>query len=47
MNNLTKRTVVAFKNHQTSKHEFALIQNLDNVNIAEVFASGWKRNMMD
>ena len=37
MNNLTKRTVVAFKNHQTNKSEFGLIQNLDSINIAEVF----------
>lgn len=37
MNNSTRRTVVAFKNHQTNKHEVVLIQNLDNVNIAEVF----------
>lgn len=42
MNNLTKRTVVAFKNHQTNKHEFALIQNLDNVNIAEVFPTDFE-----
>ena len=46
MNNLTKRTVVAFKNHQTSKHEFALIQNLDNVNIAEVFCK-WVETQHD
>ena len=37
MNNLTKRTVVAFKNHQTNKSEFGLIQNLDSINIVEVF----------
>lgn len=46
MNNLTKRTAVAFKNHQTSKHEFALIQNLDNVNIAEVFCK-WVETQHD
>ena len=46
MNNLTKRTVVAFKNHQTNKHEFALIQNLDNVNIAEVFCK-WVETQHD
>lgn len=37
MNNLTRRTVVAFKNHQTNKSEFGLIQDLDSINIAEVF----------
>ncbi len=37
MSNLTKRTVVAFKNHQTNKSEFGLMQNLDSINIAEVF----------
>ncbi len=37
MNNLTRRTVVAFKNHQNNKSEFGLIQNLDSINIAEVF----------
>ena len=37
MNNLTRRTVVAFKNHQTNKSEFGLIQNLDSINIAKVF----------
>lgn len=46
MNNLTKRTVVAFKNHQTNKHGFALIQNLDNVNIAEVFCK-WVETQHD
>lgn len=46
MNNLTKRTVVAFKNHQTNKHEVALIQNLDNVNIAEVFCK-WVETQHD
>ena len=37
MNNLTRRTVVAFKNHQTNKSEFGLMQDLDSINIAEVF----------
>ena len=37
MSNLTKRTVVAFKNHQTNKSEFGLMQNLESINIAEVF----------
>ena len=46
MNNLTKRTVVAFKNHQMNKNEFALIQNLDNVNIAEVFCK-WVETQHD
>lgn len=37
VNNLTRRTVVAFKNHQTNKSEFGLMQDLDSINIAEVF----------
>ena len=37
MNNVTNKTVVAFKNHQTNKSEFGLMQNVDSINIVEVF----------
>lgn len=42
MNDLTNKTIVVFKNHRANKSEIALIQDVDSMNIGEVFCN-WIR----
>lgn len=42
MNNLTNKTIVVFKNHRANKSEVAMIQDVDSMNIGEVFCN-WIR----
>ena len=42
VNDLTNKTIVVFKNHRANKSEVAMIQDLDSMNIGEVFCN-WIR----
>lgn len=42
MNDLTNKTMVVFKNHRANKSEVAMIQDVDSMNIGEVFCD-WIR----
>lgn len=42
MNNLTSKTIVVLKNHRANKSEVAMIQDVDSMNIGEVFCN-WIR----
>lgn len=42
MNDLTNKTIVVFKNHRANKSEVAMIQDVDSMNIGEVFCN-WIR----
>ena len=42
MNDLTNKTLVVFKNHRANKSEVAMIQDVDSMNIGEVFCN-WIR----
>lgn len=37
VNDLTNKTIVVFKNHRANKSEVAMIQDVDSMNIGEVF----------
>lgn len=39
MNDLTNKTIVVFKNHRANKSEVAMIQDVDSMNIGEVFCN--------
>jgi hypothetical protein len=42
VNDLTNKTIVVFKNHRANKSEVAMIQDVDSMNIGEVFCN-WIR----
>lgn len=42
VNDLTNKTIVVFKNHRANKSEVAMIQDVDSMNIGEVFCN-WMR----
>ena len=42
MNNLTNKSMVVLKNHRANKSEVAMIQDVDSMNIGEVFCN-WIR----
>lgn len=42
MNNLTNKTIIVLKNHRANKSEVAMIQDVDSMNIGEVFCD-WIR----
>ena len=42
MNDLTNKTLAVFKNHRANKSEVAMIQDVDSMNIGEVFCN-WIR----
>ena len=42
MDNVTSKTIVVFKNHRDNKIEVAMIQDVDSMNIGEVFCD-WVR----
>ncbi len=39
VNDLTNKTMVVFKNHRANKSEVAMIQDVDSMNIGEVFCN--------
>lgn len=42
MDNVTSKNIVVFKNHRANKNEVAMIQDVDSMNIGEVFCN-WIR----
>jgi hypothetical protein len=42
VNNLTNKTIIVLKNHRANKSEVAMIQDVDSMNIGEVFCD-WIR----